>query len=164
MALLVRKVDKGKWFQNRITEGEEPSADAITLCMKTSKNTLSVWRIESDADLPEAALAQVAAGAHLETMDFAVIEETAFVDAGLQFQATPGTTRVEDLVECHRDVVQLTYGSLGQMARLIIDCFKAKKVERFKRQELRDLLVSAIAKDRLVREDLPETIRKKLLA
>lgn len=45
MTLLVRKINRAKWMQNDILSEQDVSADAITICMKTVGNTLSVWQI-----------------------------------------------------------------------------------------------------------------------
>ena len=39
MRLLVRKIQKSKWMQNDILNGEPVSGDAITNCLKTKNNT-----------------------------------------------------------------------------------------------------------------------------
>ena len=57
MSLLVRKINRAKWLQTDIAHGDDISADAITNCMKTTSNRLSVWEVESEARIEEAALA-----------------------------------------------------------------------------------------------------------
>src|SRR5680860_1384079 len=67
--LLVRKIEKAKWMQNDILNGEEVSADAITNCTRTNKNKLSLWFIQDESNLDDAVLALTSQAQHLETID-----------------------------------------------------------------------------------------------
>ena len=74
MALIVRKIDYNKWMQRKILDGEQPSADAVTNCMRTTRNTLSVWYINDSTELEEAVLAIASQFDHLDSADFLIIE------------------------------------------------------------------------------------------
>ena len=74
MSLLVRKIDKSKWLQNNITADEDVSADDITICLKTSENKLSAWKVSTEHDIREAILAIVTGGDHLEAIDVITID------------------------------------------------------------------------------------------
>lgn len=61
MSFLIRKITKSKWKNSNDPQGEKEleinklSSDAITSCLRTSKNALSFWEIsdiknESDLD------------------------------------------------------------------------------------------------------------------
>jgi len=159
MCPLVRKIDRTKWMQNDIVRGEEVSADAITNCMKTKGNALSVWKVASESSLDQAILAMSSQFEYLETIDVVVLDEPVLQDAGLQIVATPSTTTVEHLVNTHRDIVGLTYASLGTLARFIVEGFKADRVRRFTRGQLRKLLAQALKDGTLSMQDVKESVR-----
>ncbi|MFX4420202.1 hypothetical protein ABTA42_19415, partial [Acinetobacter baumannii] len=69
MTIFVRKISKAKWpSEEEIAEKALDSeiipfvrADALTTCLKTSQNTLSVWAVENctDAEIEKAILALI---------------------------------------------------------------------------------------------------------
>ena len=103
--MLVRKITKSKWFQNDILNGAEVSADAITNCLKTTKNTLSVWRVDNEETIEEAALAIVANQQYLETIDVVLLDEEYFLKYQIKIENTEGNTIVEDLKNTHVDLI-----------------------------------------------------------
>ena len=72
MQLLVRKINRAKWDQNNICEGESPSGDAITIDLRTKNNTLSIWEINSEDEIEDAVLALTVAGDTLNTIDIVI--------------------------------------------------------------------------------------------
>ena len=74
MSLLIRKINRNKWIQNDAVPDDVP-ADAITGgCVRTQRNTLSVWEVPDENKIDEAVLAIVSAGHHLETIDVVQID------------------------------------------------------------------------------------------
>ncbi|MBN1570613.1 MAG: hypothetical protein JXA73_22410 [Acidobacteria bacterium] len=162
MRLLVRKIEAAKWRQNDIINGAEVSADAITGSLKTASNSLSVWMIESESALNDAVLAFVAEGQHVESMDFAYFDQSALEAVGLQIVNSLGRTPIEDMKQSHRDIVALTYRSLGLMANIIVDCFRTEKTRRFTKLALQNLLREAIQNKRLNPLELNPKIREDI--
>lgn len=162
VSLYVRKINSAKWEQNDIRSGEDISADAITSCLRTSGNILSVWEIDSENRLEEAILAMVSAGDHLATMDFAVMNAGHLLDNDIESENNEGNTLVHDLRDTHRHLVELTYPKLGTIACHIVDCFKEEKIHRYRIAALKGVLQTAIDKDRLDADDLSVSIKKNL--
>lgn len=162
MPLLVRKIDKGKWLQNDIANGEDVSADAITNCLKTSGNTLSTWRIGNETQIDDAVLAIVSAHQHLDTIDVVLIKQDQLAEYDIILQDTPGLTPVVDLVENHVDIAKLTYKTLGAVAHCIVESFCKKNVKRYTRGSLKKLLREAIKSGRLYAENLEPSVSNKL--
>ena len=163
MSRLVRKIDRAKWLQNDIANGQEVSADAITNCMKTKANTLSVWEIDSASALDDAVLAMASQFDHLDTIDVVVLDESELDRAGLRIAATPGTTPVKRLADIHRDITALTYRTLGIVADFTVKCFQQDSVRRFTRGQLISLLKSAIHQGEITETDLKERVRSALV-
>lgn len=162
MSLLVRKFDRGKWLQTDIENGEDVSADAITLCMRTSGNKLSVWEIKQEEDIDEAVLAIVAGCDHLEAFDIVTINLDYIKKNGIGLSSTDGPTAVDDLKDTHRDLCELTYKKLGVIAYYIVDKITQKKTRRYTKVQLKTILSNAISHDRLELDKLSSFIREKL--
>src|SRR6056297_3423172 len=109
MLLLVRKINRNKWPKNGENEVFELSSDAITGCLRSSRNTISVWKIESEDDLEEATLALAAAGKRLDTFDVVILNGDKLSDLEIQMEQTDGRTVVSDLVNNHFDLKSLNY-------------------------------------------------------
>ncbi|RXK57758.1 hypothetical protein ESA94_19760 [Lacibacter luteus] len=162
MPFLVRKINRAKWFQLDITKSDEVSADAITNCLKTTRNTLSVWHIESEDDLDNAALAIVANQEHLDTIDVVILDENSLQKYSLDVVVSPGETPVSSLINAHRDIAELTFTKLGQVKEHIIERIRHDKLKRYTVASLKKILLDAIAKGILQKNDLKETLRAKL--
>lgn len=162
MSLLVRKIERAKWIQNDIVNGAPVSADAITNCAKTTGNALSTWRVTDASALDDAVLAMSSRFDHLDSIDVVALEETTLAAAGLNIVSTLGVTPIESLVCTHRDIVELTYASLGTVANLIVQEFKADRVHRFTKGRLRELLMKAINGGVLRADDLKQSVRSEV--
>jgi hypothetical protein len=162
MCLFVRKIDRSKWLQNDIRQGERVSADAITHCMKTQNNTLSVWQIEADDNVDEAVLAIVAGHQHLESIDVITLTPAYLAQAGIEYTASKGRTPVTDLAETHINLIQLTYEKLGVIAYHVVDRIVQERIVRYTKGTQKEMLKQAIHQGRLSLEDLNENVRKHL--
>ena len=161
MRLLVRKISKSKWTSGD-TVPEDIQADAITGCLRTHGNKLSVWAIQDESSIDEAFLALVAAGDRLDTIDVVQMNFEELQKDGFRCARTKGRTPVEDLVDTHLDICDLSYGKLGVIACYIANMVRNGKQVRRTVGELKEILRTAIAEGRLSEEELKEDIRKKL--
>jgi len=162
MSLIVRKIERGKWMQNNILSGADVSADAITNCMKTKNNSLSVWEVSRKDEVDDIVLALASQSEHIETMDVIVLDRTTLISSGLQLQETDSPTPVRELSQRHRDIVQLTYLSLGVLARITVDAIRNNTLQRYTRGKIKKLIDNAIAAGRLNREGLKENVKSHL--
>lgn len=162
MSVVVRKIDKGKWLQNKILDGEDVSADAITNCTKTKNNSLSVWEVPNEDQVDEAVLAILSGHDHLETFDIVVLQSTELMELGISLDHSKGICGVRDLVDNHVDIIELTYRKLGILAEKITEGFQLGKVKRYRKTQLKALLLKAISDNRLDICDLSEYVRKKI--
>lgn len=162
MSLLVRKINIAKWHQVDISSSNDVSADAISNCLKTTKNTLSVWHIISEEDLDKAVLALVANQDHLDKIDVVILDESTLLEYNLNIVATPGETPIPSLKDSHRDIADLTYSKLGGVKDHIVDKIRAKSHKRYTVSTLKKLLKDAIEKGILEKEDLKESVLNKI--
>ena len=161
MSLLIRKVNRNKWLQADQVP-DDVSADAITGCMRTQRNTLSVWEVPDENRIDDAVLAIVSAGDHLETIDVIQIDREHLEENQINCIQTEGRTPVEDLVDTHVDLCNLAYKELGIIAYHIADKFRQGKVECYTKKRLKGILKDAIQKQRLEATDLEDAISDKL--
>ena len=160
MSLVVRKIEMAKWTQNNISSVDDVSADAVTNCMKTKNNTLSVWEIPGEADIIDAVLAMASQFDHPDTIDIAVLNRQEITDSGLVLQQIDGLTPFKAFVEKHRDIVNLTYGSLGIMASLIMDTIRREACRRFTKGDIKRLVNEAVSSGRIAIGDLKDGMKK----
>jgi hypothetical protein len=80
----VRKIETAKWKQNDICHGEDISADAVTISLKTTGNCLSVWKIEKECDIQDAVLAIVSNSQHFDTIDIVMLDDKIVENKKLQ--------------------------------------------------------------------------------
>ena len=159
MSFIVRKIERAKWMQNDILTGADISADAITNCMKTKNNCLSAWEVSREDQIDDVVLALASQSEHIATLDVAVLDQTTLIESGLQLQQTDGVTPIRDLSQRHRDIVQLSYVSLGVLAGIIVDAIRNNTVQRYTRGTIKNLLGNAIAAGRLNKEALKENVK-----
>ena len=113
MSFWVRKIDKGKWLENDIMNGQDVSADAITRCMKTTDNKLSVWEIVDESEMNDVAVALSFVQEHLETIDVVPLEIDRMKTGGIEWEDVDGVTKLPHMVKRHRNLVGLSYKTLG---------------------------------------------------
>jgi len=162
MSFLVRKIDKGKWLKNDIKNGAPVAADAITICMKTTENTLSTWEIDTPGDIEKAVLAIVAAGDHLETIDVVILDRQYLDAQGVKAVPVEGKTPIATLRKTHHNLENLTYPKLGILAEHTVEMFRKDLVPRYLERELIRILKEAISQSLLSPGDLQAPISRKL--
>lgn len=161
MAYLVRKVSMGKWYVN--DEVGPINADAITQCLKTDENTLSVWRIEDEKEVGKGVLAMAASNDFLSKIDVVIVDEAELAAGSIKIEITPGNTPCVDLVDYHRDLASLNVANLAFISESIAAQIRADKVHRFTASKVKILLQDAIAAGSLNPELLSDSVREKVL-
>lgn len=163
MSLLVRKIEYQKWMQRNIREGESASADAITGCMRTTGNKLSLWSIDDEADLEEAVLAMAASFHRLDTIDVLSIDPSLVEKKGLSLEASKGLTPYAAFRENHRDVVDLDYYSLGAMAEVVIESIQMERKKRFTRSQLKAIVSRAVEVGKVTLSELNKSVQEDII-
>jgi hypothetical protein len=164
MSLFVRKINKAQWLQTEIVQGEDVSADAITNCMNTKGNTLSVWEVESATDIDKAVLAIVAAGGHIETIDVVPMNREYLEDKQVVFKHKDVLNPVEGMIKNHINLEHLSYKKLGIIAYHIVDKIKDRENKRYTEGQLKEIFRKAVNERKLNIDDLSDHIKKKLYA
>ena len=162
MPILVRKIERAKW-ENSDNENRDFPADAITVCMRTSQNRLSVWRILSDEEIEKAVIAIVSSGKHIDSIDVVLLDEEYFKENNIDLLESRGITSYEEMEDSHIDIDNLTYQKLGLVAYHISDKISTARSFRFRKSQLLEILWRAVQKEDLLINNLNENLRDKLL-
>ncbi|NKB32541.1 MAG: hypothetical protein GKR91_05525 [Pseudomonadales bacterium] len=160
MTYLVRKVGMPKWLEGDVVRSPV-SADAITGCLRTSQNALSLWKVEDEASLSDAVLALTSKFERLQRCDIVWFEKSELEDNGFDLENTPGETVVDSLVDSHVDITELDYQKLGDVAEKVVDSFKHSKYKRFTNGDIKNLIQDAVENDLLDPRKLHDTLREK---
>ena len=171
MAFLVRKLIKRSSIEQIAAADsvEEMFADAATAEFRTTKGTLSTWKINDIIDLDDAVLAIVATSSKIEKMDFIVIDTKLIEENHLEYiQSYAGKEiAVPDLQDTHYDIINITIAKLINCTciyRKVFeqDCDEGMYIVRYVEGDIKDLLAKALAEGRIRIELLPKDIRKSM--
>jgi hypothetical protein len=162
MSFLVRKIDRSKWDQRKILDGEQPSADAITRCMKTTLNTLSLWSIDAESEREEAVLAIASNFANLDAIDILLIDRSLMEEKGLALVPKTGLTPYHNFESKHLDVINLDYLSLGAMAEVTVESIRQQRHKRFRESELIEILTNGVQAGKVQWSELKPDVQKKI--
>ncbi|WP_133240964.1 hypothetical protein [Kushneria phyllosphaerae] len=146
MSVLLRKISFVKWEPNKERTVDHFTADAITGCTRTSKNTLSVWKSETcDFDSDEAKSLIVAMASTMEkpdTIDLVWLEQTWLENNHIQIQETAGNSRYNAMNHLHRDLYNLDHKALGIVGAHIVDRLK---IDHFSKRFSKTKLIQIVA-------------------
>lgn len=165
MCLLVRTTERTKWLQNNIKDGEDVSADAITITLRTHKNTLSFWKIEDYEELENIVAAIATNFTNLDAIDLIVLKyDSIESDANLSIKPTLGITAYEKYKQNHYEIYGLTYKTLGMVAKHIVNSFCEDEGNciRYTLGDLKKILKKYIKNSEINPEDLNDSVLNKL--
>ncbi len=163
MSYFIRKIEKSKWMQNKVLEGQNPSADAITGSLRTRDNTLSIWHVNDHHEIEDAVLAFISQGEHLDTIDIVIFSKEVLNKKKLQFTQTKAKTPYLPFADRHYDIHSLDYVSLGEIAMIVVDSLKQDSTKRFTRGQLKRLVTKAIENRKIHLQDLHLNIQNSTL-
>jgi hypothetical protein len=132
-------------------------ADALS-DLRTDDNALSIYLIQYDrSDLDRVVAAIAACGDHVSNFDYALFDESVIHDANLKIVNRPGNMP-DQVVNAshHRDLIELTTGSLLLLVNAIRDAPRERKMPK----EIHELLSNAIREGNLALDRLKSTLRK----
>lgn len=91
MAYYVRKISRSKWQEDPLSADEEKAllevkkvaADAVTNCIKTTGNKLSLWRVEEKRDSIDDIIPLIVGFERPDTCDIIYISDEVFLQEGI---------------------------------------------------------------------------------
>lgn len=146
MPILVRRINRSKWEAFDFTTDDNAPADAITNCLKTFNNELSIWQIDSLDELEKAILCLVTGSKqeNLGTIHIIYFDSSKIDDYNLTTSKSDGDTVISEYKNSHLDIGSLNYNSLGYVKNLIIECLRAGNCQTITRSQLRKIISRAI--------------------
>lgn len=159
MNYLARKITRAKWVRagNRM----DPSAiraDAITACLRTFNDTLSVWECDdAQDDIKEAMLALAAAGNQVDKIDVVLLRKDELATATVTTESTTESARtaVADLAQRHFDIVSVEMSRLSAISSLIAGRVRSdSQCYQLTRRQVAQLIYDAAANGRVDRNVL----------
>ena len=90
--------------------------------------------------------------------DVVAIDPQLLSGGSVKCVVTEGQTPVPDLVKEHRELVTLTYGTLGVVAESVAEAFKQGHVYLRTKEQLKSILQTAITDGRLSSDKLKITL------
>jgi hypothetical protein len=163
MSILVRRINRAKWDQVDIYN-DDSSADAITLCLKTTNNDLSTWLVDSEDNIDTAILALITGSRQdsLSTIHIVYFDESIIAEKSLNLTETLGDTLITTIKDKHRDISELTYSKLGNVKDIVLDCLRNNRFKTITRANLKTMLAKSIEQGLLDKSNLSEEIQKML--
>ena len=171
---LARKINKNKWSTVSYDGSADIQADAITGCLRTQSNELSVWKCDTARlDVKEVVLALTLAEKRdrIDKIHVVLVDQKHIETDGIRQNNTSGDTLVEDLKSRHRDLTNLTMTQLCVLAKRIItqvDNYDGQEhaaiscSHSFTRTEVIEIVRNAVSSRRVDKEKLPEKMQREI--
>lgn len=172
MSYYVRMINQTKWVKcldiDKITNASCIPADLITNDLKTTGNTLSLWKINSldETELIETVLALSLAREDFATLDVLIMEESILNSFGFSVESSPDSanTKYENAKARHYDLTNLNYQNLGNFSECILKVMENRSffMKRYTRSKVVSLIVDHCKKELISVEILNEKMRNKI--
>lgn len=167
MTFVGRKIARAKWENKteNIDENEIP-ADAVTVDLKTVRNTLSFWKCgdgrQSTSELHNPLLAMASEADRIDKVELVWIDLNEFEKLNIITKETDGVTPVTILRQTHINFCDLDLVRHGKIVELIAAALKDGRYYRFTRHEVRTLLAEAVGGSLVKLEDLKEKVQVEI--
>lgn len=143
MTHLLRKVSFSKWEINKERTPNDYTADAITGCTRTQKNTLSVWEAESKSfeteEVADLIVAMATTMDRPDSIDLVWLDGNTLQAQGIEVFKTEGHSKFKSVNDKHRDLSNLNHAKLAIVGQHIVS--KLNEEHSFKKISRQELLV-----------------------
>lgn len=170
MAYYVRKISRSKWqatplsndSEKAILEVKGVSADAITNCIKTKENKLSLWRVEDKNEVIEDIIPLIIGFERPDTCDVIYISEDTFLDEGIFIEQSlkDANTPIEELKQYHYNAIIYDYDGLGKFAKVVLKSLNNHK--RFKGKEVKAKLKEMLDNHEIEKDMISDKLFEKI--
>lgn len=161
-----RKFSRAKWVKPSFIKDDDIPADAITLCLKTADNKLSLWDCTEQKLSIEDVVLALATGLKvdkLEKMHVIAFQKDELHAAGLTLVSSDGETQVVDMVDRHMDLVELTLSKLANLAKIMANQIDTERhCHSFTRKEVAKILNDSIVAGRITIDKLGPGIQAEI--
>lgn len=170
MAYYVRKISRSKWQDNPLSADEEKAlqevkrvaADAVTNCIRTTGNKLSLWRVEEKRDSIDDIIPLIVGFDRPDTCDIIYISEDVFWQEGIVIEQSSedANTPIEELKKYHYNAIVDDYEGLGKFARVVLRSLSNHR--RFKGKEVKTKLREMLDHQEISQEMISDKLYEKI--
>ncbi|MEZ3460830.1 MAG: hypothetical protein K1W23_01430 [Lachnospiraceae bacterium] len=170
MAYYVRKISRSKWQEDPLSADEEKAllevkkvaADAVTNCIKTTGNKLSLWRVEEKRDSIDDIIPLIVGFERPDTCDIIYISDEVFLQEGIVIEQSSedANTPIEELKQYHYNAIVEDFEGLGKFARIVLRSLDNHK--RFKGKEVKTKLREMLDRQEIDREMISDKLYEKI--
>ena len=170
MAYYVRKISRSKWQEDPLSADEEKAllevkkvaADAVTNCIKTTGNKLSLWRVEEKWDSIDDIIPLIVGFERPDTCDIIYISDEVFLQEGIVIEQSSedANTPIEELKQYHYNAIVEDYEGVGKFARIVLRSLDNHK--RFKGKEVKTKLREMLDRQEIDREMISDKLYEKI--
>ena len=129
--------------------------------LKTDRNRLSVWKVENDEDLLDAFVALGANSEHIGTISAVKIKPQDL--NAVCFESEEGVSPTRGINEKHRNIKDLNYLLLGDVAMSVIKGLGTGGYIRKTKGDMKKLLIDAYKKNKLDMENMSPTLKEEIM-
>lgn len=160
----IRVINRPYWpSEEKINNGidiQKLEARTITQDLRTKDNTLSIWCIDNPED---AVLAMVLNANKIEDMFTLKIDEELLINNNLEFKNETGSTQLTDINQFHYNIKNITYKSLADVSKVIIEALKNDdNLNSYSQKDIIEMINKALEDGRIkkVNKKLQEYLEK----
>lgn len=170
MAYYVRKISRSKWQESQLSTDEVKAleevrsvkADAITNCIKTTGNKLSLWKVDEKRDVIEDIIPLILGFERPDTCDIIYISDEVFLQEGilLEQSSEDANVPIESLKKYYYNAVVKDYEGLGKFAKVVLKSLNNYK--RFKGKEVKIKLKEMLINHEIEKEMISDKLYEKI--
>ena len=170
MSYYIRKIARSKWQENQLSTNEVDAinevknvkADAITNCIKTTGNKLSLWKVDEKRDVIEDIVPLIVGFERPDTCDIIYISDEVLKEEDIELEQSPedDNTPIEELKQYHYNAIVGNYEGLGKFAKIVLRSLGNHK--RFKGKEVKDKLKDMLNSHEIEKEMISEKLYDKI--
>lgn len=170
MAYYVRKIARSKWQESQLSnndvqaveEVKRVKADAITNCIKTTGDKLSLWRVEEKRDSIDDIIPLIIGFERPDTCDIIYISDELFDEEEivLEQSSDDANTPIEELKQYHYNAIIKDYEGLGKFAKVVLKSLNNHK--RFKGKEVKTKLKDMLDNHEIEKNMISEKLYEKI--
>lgn len=159
---LIRKISVAKWKECLKVSPDHLSADAITGCLRTQNNTLSLWCSDSDEDNKTSILALGSSLTQIATINFVYLDSDVLAGDSLEIIESIVPTAVTNGAILHRDIVNLDHAALERVALHVKEKVANDDFSTLTKNELREILIKGIKDGSVDESKLDKKLKSEL--
>lgn len=163
MSYYIRKISRAKWPEDvSEVEVKDVRADAITGCLRTASDELSLWKVDKIGNPEEDVLPIITGFEKPNRCEIVYIDEQLFREQGIEVIQEKGNTPLEELADTHYEALVKNYDGLGRFARVILTSLKNdENFVKLSDRKVKSIIKELVESGRLSAEQLNDTMQEK---